>query len=91
MADHAAAGDGIISFKMTVIIPGQGSDPVPRLAAEPVQSIRQLPGPPKSIGEGIAMEWIVMSYRNDFDLWVMFFPEFGNRFKQQRLLHHQSG
>ena len=66
MADLPGAGDAVIEFKVTVVIPCQSGNSIAHFKTDVLQGITKLSNPPEGIFVGIAMAWIVHGHGDNF-------------------------
>ena len=90
MADRAHAGDAIIEFEVTEIVPGERRHAIPEADAELSQRARQPPAAPLDLGIGGSMERRTAKVRDHFRSAAMTGGVDDERGDQQRVALHQS-
>jgi hypothetical protein len=66
MANLTGTRNSVIQFKMPIIIPSQGSDPITFFEANLIQGICQLTDPFERISIGVPVLWIIHRKRDYF-------------------------
>jgi hypothetical protein len=90
VTDRAHAGDAIIEFEMTEIVPGERRHAIPEADAELSQRAGQPPAAPLDLGISGSMERRAAKVRDDFSSAAMTRRVDDERGDQQRVALHQS-
>jgi len=88
VANSPGAGDRVVQFEVTVVVPGQGGDTIAFAYTGRRQRVGQLPGSAEGIGIGVAVPGIVGGDGDNLGISENLFGEGHNAGDSQRQVHH---